>query len=99
MYPKVEVTDYEDYQPGTRYPKMAPRKVWFVYIEVPKELLDDIKEGSIDLAGDTIDLQEIDDAYDKDLEKDDNLDDGQNGQALPADAGMMAPPQAAPPPV
>ena len=95
----VEVTDYEDYQPGTRYPKMAPRKVWFVYIEVPKELLDDIKEGSIDLAGDTIDLQEIDDAYDKDLEKDDNLDDGQNSQALPADAGMMAPPQAAPPPV
>ena len=53
----VEVKDYEDYVAGTRYPKMAPKKVWFVYIEIPKDLLDDIKEGSIDLAGQTIDLR------------------------------------------
>jgi hypothetical protein len=65
----MEIKNYDDYVPGTRYPKMEERKIWFVYIEIPKELLDDIKEGSIDLAGQTIDLEDIDNAYDKDLEK------------------------------
>jgi len=72
----MEVKNYEDYVPGTRYPKMEERKIWFVYIEVPKDLLDDIKEGSIDLAGQTIDLEDIDNAYDKDLEK--TTDDAEN---------------------
>lgn len=90
----VEIENYDDYVPGTRYPKMKPRKVWFVSIEIPKELLDDIKEGSIDLADQTIDLEEIDDAYDDDLDKDDNQQ--QEGQAQPAQArqemgGMGAP--------
>jgi hypothetical protein len=64
----VEVKDYEDFVPGTRYPKMAKRKVWFVEIVIPFELMDDIKEGSIDLADQTIDLSEIEDAYDEDLD-------------------------------
>jgi hypothetical protein len=66
----VEVKDYDDYVAGTRYPKMAPKKVWFAYIEIPKDLLDDIKEGSIDLAGQNIDLEELDNSYDEDLDKD-----------------------------
>jgi hypothetical protein len=64
----IEVKDYEDFQPGTRYPKMAERKVWFVEIVIPFELMDDIKEGTIDLADETIDLSDIDDAYDEDLD-------------------------------
>jgi hypothetical protein len=64
----VEVKDYDDFQPGTRYPKMHNRKVWFVEIIIPFELMEDIKEGSIDLADQTIDLSEIQDAYDSDLD-------------------------------
>jgi hypothetical protein len=64
----VEVKDYDDFQPGTRYPKMHNRKVWFVEIVIPFELMEDIKEGSIDLADQTIDLSEIQDAYDTDLD-------------------------------
>ncbi len=64
----VQVKDYDDFNPGTRYPKMHKRKVWFVEITIPFELMDDIKEGSIDLAGQTIDLSEIEDAYDEDLD-------------------------------
>jgi hypothetical protein len=64
----VEVKDYDDFQPGTRYPKMHNRKVWFVEIVIPFELMEDIKEGSIDLADQTIDLSEIQDAYDSDLD-------------------------------
>lgn len=64
----VQVQDYEDFVPGTRYPKMKERKVWFVQIQIPFELMDDIKEGSIDLADSTIDLSDIEDAYNEDLD-------------------------------
>lgn len=91
----VEVKDYEDFVPGTRYPKMAKRKVWFVEIVIPFELMDDIKEGSIDLADQTIDLSEIDDAYDEDLDTSMSEDDTVETQADEAQAaaplgqGMM----------
>lgn len=65
----VEVTSYDDFQSGTRYPKMHDREVWFMKIEIPFELMDDIKEGSVDIADQTIDLSEIEDAYDEDLEQ------------------------------
>jgi hypothetical protein len=77
----VEVQDYDDFVPGTRYPKMKKRKVWFVNIVIPRDLMDDIKEGSIDLADQTIDLEEIDDAYDEDLDQQDT----QEGQDANAD--------------
>jgi hypothetical protein len=64
----VEIKDYEDFVPGTRYPKMKERKVWFVQITIPIELMDDIKEGTIDIADQTIDLSEIEDAYNEDLD-------------------------------
>lgn len=64
----VEVKDYDDFNSGTRYPKMHERKVWFVQITIPLELMDDIKEGTIDLADQTIDLSEIEDAYEEDLD-------------------------------
>lgn len=64
----VEVDNYEDFVPGTRYPKMKKRRVWFIEIEIPKELMNDIREGSIDLADQEIDLQDLDDAYESDLD-------------------------------
>ena len=90
----VEVKNYDDFVPGSNYPKMHERKVWFVAITIPLELMDDIKEGSIDLAGQTIDLEEIDDAYNEDLDKEGATQQAgaevQSDQQLPQD-------QAAPP--
>ena len=65
----VQVKDYDDLIPGTNYPKYSERKVWFCKIVIPLELMDDIKEGSINLADQEIDLQELEQAYDEDLEK------------------------------
>jgi hypothetical protein len=96
----VEVKDYDDFVPGTRYPKMKKREVWFVEIEIPKELMNDIKEGSIDLADQEIDLQELNDAYDNDLDQEGlTQDQGPEGPDMAAggQAGMM--PGMAPPPV
>ena len=64
---KLETSD--DFKPGTHYPKMIEKGVWLVRIEIPRELMNDIREGSIDLAGQTLDLDELDDAYDEDLDK------------------------------
>jgi hypothetical protein len=65
----IEVKNYDDFVQGTNYPKGVKRKVWLVKITIPIELMDDMKEGSIDIAGSTIDLEEIDSAYDDDLDK------------------------------
>lgn len=86
----VEVKDYDDFVPGTRYPKMKKRKIWFVNITIPRDLMDDIKEGSIELADQTIDLEEIDDAYDKDLDQQDTKE-GQNNQNMQNQPDMQQP--------
>jgi len=86
----VEVTSYDDLVPGGNYPKMKERKVWFVKIEIPLALMDSIKEGSIDLADSTIDLADIEDAYNEDLDQDaskieDFDQDEMNQQVLPSE--------------
>jgi hypothetical protein len=88
----VEVDDYDDFQPGSRYPKMKEKAIWLVYIEMPKEIMDDIREGSIDLAGQNIDLNDLDDAYDDDMDSEDSNgteDGGQNEQQEPGMAGNI----------
>jgi hypothetical protein len=93
----VEIENYDDYVPGTRYPKMKEKPVWFVYIEIPKSLLDDIKEGTIDLAGQDIDLEELDTSYDDDLDKNETeeeqqMNDTDIGMGAPAPAPAAMPP-------
>lgn len=97
----IEVTGYDDFVQGTNYPKGIKRKVWFVRIEIPIELMDDIKEGSIDLADKSVDLSEIEDAYNEDLDKEDAQQDEDMGQdgglnaalpPLPGPAGGSPPP-------
>jgi hypothetical protein len=83
----IEIENYDDYVPGTRYPKSKKRKVWFVSITVPKHLMDEIKEGSIDLAEQTIDLEDIENAYDEDLDKDDGQEEDQQTQDTGAAMG------------
>jgi hypothetical protein len=73
---------------------MIERHVWLVNIVMPKELMNDVKEGSIDLADQTIDLEDLDEAYAEDLDK--NKDESAPGGALGAAQGMGAAPGGAP---
>lgn len=80
-----------DYKPGTHYPKTTEKEVWLVLIEIPKELMNDIREGSIDLADQTIDLEELDDSYEDNLDQEGvETEERQQGMA-PADTGLGAP--------
>ena len=66
----VQIKEPSDFKPGTHYPKLIDRKVWLVNIVMPKSVMNDIREGSIDLAGQTIDLDDLDDAYAKEYDTD-----------------------------
>lgn len=85
----VEVKDYDDFIPGTRYPKKKEMPVWFVQIGMPKELMNDIKEGSIDLADQTIDLKELEDSYEDDLDQE-GLQQDEDQAAMPEQAALGA---------
>lgn len=91
----IKIEDPSDYKAGTHYPKMTERTVWLVRIEIPKELMNDIRDGSIDLAGQTIELDELDSAYEQDLDKEgtedtDQIDSGKAEQApMPGQQGAM----------
>ena len=91
----IEVKNPEDFVQGTRYPKMVEKPIWFVEIEIPKALMNDIKEGSIDLADQTIDLDEIENAYEDDLDKENTQQDDENQMA--PDQGMEGGMDSAPP--
>ena len=64
----IQIKEPDDYKPGTHYPRMIDRHNWLVNITMPKSLMNDIREGSIDLAGQTIDLEDLDDAYSRDYD-------------------------------
>jgi hypothetical protein len=89
----AEIKTPDDFKAGTHYPKLIDRDVWLVRIEMPKELMNDIREGSIDLAGQTIDLEDLDSAYEEDLDKEGTEDDEEQsaqGEMAAPDMGMGA---------
>jgi hypothetical protein len=46
------------------------KEVWLVAITMPKALMNDIRTGSIEMEDQDIDLDELDAAYEEDLDKD-----------------------------
>ena len=83
----IEIKNPMDFRKGTHYPQMAEREVWLVRIAMPKQLMNEIREGSIDLADQTIDLQDLDDAYEQDLDKESQQDES----VTPAEGGAPQP--------
>jgi hypothetical protein len=66
----VKINDPSDYRPGTKKAKLIEKPVWLVEITMPKSLMNDIREGSIELEDQEIDLGELDQSYEKDLDQD-----------------------------
>jgi len=87
----IKIDSPDDYKAGTHYPKMIDREVWLVRIEIPKQLMNDIREGSIDLAGQNIELDELDDAYEKDYDKEGQDQEGDMSQQTLGGQGMPPP--------
>jgi hypothetical protein len=79
-YP-IPVEDPSDFEPGTKMPKMGKKPIWLVTIVMPKKLMQEIQQGSLDLESATLDLEDIEQAYeegnDQTVEFDQEQDQGQ----------------------
>ena len=73
----IKITDPSDYIPGTKKAKLIEKPVWLVSITMPKALMNDIRTGSIEMEDESIDLDELDQAYEQDLDKEENQSDAQ----------------------
>lgn len=65
----MKIEDPSDYRPGTHKAKIMEKTIWLVEITMPKSLMSDIRTGSIELEDQDIDLQDLDDAYEQDIDK------------------------------
>lgn len=57
------VNSPDDFKPGTKVPKMKKSPIWLVEIVMPKKLMADIQQGALELESGTIDMEEVDQAY------------------------------------
>jgi len=76
----VKIEDPEDYQPGTHKARLIEKPVWLVEITMPKSLMTDIRTGSIELEDESVDLEDLDDAYEQDMDQDEYKDDDNEQQ-------------------
>lgn len=60
-YP-IKVKSYDDFKPGTKMPRMVSKPIWLVSITMPKQLMNDIEQGSVELENDLLDQEEIEQA-------------------------------------
>lgn len=67
----TKIQSPDDFRPGTRQGKLVEVPVWVVTIRMPQELVSDIERGSLEIASEEYDLEEIQNAYQQDI--DDNV--------------------------
>jgi hypothetical protein len=87
----MKIEDPSDYRPGTKKAKIIEKKVWLVEIIMPKALMSDIRTGSIEMEDQDIDLEDLDQAYEQDLDQeeiqsDENAENAQNTLQQPQSA-------------
>lgn len=76
----VKIEEPNDYIPGTHKARLIEKKVWLVEIVMPKSLMSDIRTGSIEMEDQTIDLEDLDTAYEEDLDQQEFRQDEQSAQ-------------------
>lgn len=78
----IKIDEPDDFRPGTHVARLVQKPVWLVEIEMPKALMNDIRTGSIELEDQDIDLEELDQAYEQDIDQQEfqNQDESQQPQ-------------------
>ena len=64
IYP-TKIEGQEDFKQGTKVAKPSEKKIWLVSITMPKNLISEISRGSLELENDTLDLEDIETAYEE----------------------------------
>lgn len=88
----VKIEEPEDYIPGTHKARLIQKPVWLVEITMPKSLITDIRTGSVELEGEEIDLEDLDGAYEQDLDQQEFKTDENDQQQQPDNVTTPAAP-------
>lgn len=80
----VKIESPEDFEDGTKIARTKAHKIWLVTIKMPKDLMNEIEQGSVEIEGEIYDLETIDQAYE------DDLDDGKSEENQNKQAGINA---------
>ena len=72
----IKIENPSDFVAGTKKAKIIEKPVWLVEITMPKSLMNDIRTGSIEMEDEDIDLNELDQAYEQDLDQEEYQNDG-----------------------
>jgi hypothetical protein len=78
-YP-IKIKTPDDFEAGTKMPKMAKKPIWLVTIVMPKKLMQEIQQGSLDLESATLDLEDIEQAYEEGNDSEASYDQEQEDQ-------------------
>jgi hypothetical protein len=73
----MKIENPSDFRPGTHKARLIEKTIWLVEIVMPKALMSDIRTGSVELEDQDIDLQDLDSAYEQDLDKEEYQSDEQ----------------------
>ena len=66
----IKVKSPSDFKPGTKVPKLVKSPIWLVEITMPKKLMQDIEQGALELESGTVDMEDIDTAYETGADND-----------------------------
>ena len=88
----IKIEDPDDFQPGTHKARLVKKKVWLVEIVMPKSLISEIRTGSIEMEDQDIDLEDLDTAYEEDLDQEEFKQDESNEQQQQQDAQQQQQP-------
>jgi hypothetical protein len=89
QYP-IDVKTPDDFKPGTKVPRLVSKPVWLVTLTMPKRLMSDIQQGSIELENETLDSEDIETAYEQG--DNDELQQQQNQQQNAQQPAPVVPP-------
>ena len=66
-YP-IKIKTPDDYKPGTKKARLEKKRIWLVTIKLPKNLINSVKLGSKDILSSKFNFDDLDQAYEKDLQ-------------------------------
>lgn len=81
-YP-IKVKSESDFVPGGKMQKMGKKPVWLVTIVIPKSLMNDIHQGSLELESSKIDMEDVENAYEEGEDNEVNQQNNEIGMPQP----------------
>ena len=82
-YP-VKPKSPDDFKPGTKLAKTKKVPIWLVTLTIPKKLMTEIHQGSIEIENEKLDMDDVEEAYEEGVDEESTETQGQEQQ----DPGM-----------